>query len=243
MNFSEFPGRDSDIHRLDPRLRVIAAFVLTVMAACCNSIPALSILFLSGFLLNSMASIKVSEIKGRLLFLNIFVLMTYLSLPLSSLGNLCDDENILFLLRIALKINAALFFTTSLLCTMDPSEFGHALIHLKVPEKMIHIFLFSLKFLDIMRMEYLRLKEAAKARAFKAGTNLHSLKTAADMTAMLIIKSLDRASITSDAMKARCFRGLFFRSDHFSFKESDTIAALLFTALAGATIFSEFIHK
>lgn len=243
MNFSEFPGRDSNIHRLDPRLRVIAAFVLTVMAAFFSSIAALSILFLAGFLLNSMASIRIAEIRGRLIFLNIFVLMTYFSLPLSGSGELGDKENLLFLIRIALKINAALFFTSSLLCTMDPSEFGHALIHLKMPEKMIHIFLFSLKFLDILRLEHMRLKEAAKARAFRPGTRIHCFKTVADMAAMLLIKSLDRASITSDAMKARCFRGLFFRADHFVFKESDSIAALLFVALAGAAFFSEFIHK
>ena len=56
---------------------------------------------------------------------------------------------------------------SALLGTVQPFALGHAFHQLRVPSKLIHLFLFTLRYLDVLHHEYLSLLRALKARLYE----------------------------------------------------------------------------
>jgi cobalt/nickel transport system permease protein len=143
-------------------------------------------------------------------------------------------------LRIVLKGNAMVLAVAGLLGTLDMIAFGHALHHLYVPEKLTHLLLFTVRYVEVLEREYERLSAAMKLRGFRPGVNRHTWRTYGYLVGMLLVRSLDRSERIVAAMKCRGFRGHFYLLDHFTFTRRD--AAFVATALAvlAALAFAEW---
>ena len=133
---------------------------------------------------------------------------------------------------ITLKANAIVLALTVFLGTLEVTTLGHALVHLRVPEKLAHLFLFTVRYIDMLHHEYHRLRAAMKVRCFRPRMNRHTYRTYGYLVGMLLVKSLDRSDRIVAAMKCRGFRGRFYVLDHFKFRGRDA----LFGALALATL-------
>jgi len=121
-----------------------------------------------------------------------------------------------------------------LLGTMDAVTLGHTLHHLRVPEKFTHLMLFTVRYLDVLHHEYLRLRGAMKARGFRPRLDRHTYRCFGYLVGMLLVRSLDRAERIAAAMKCRGFQGHFFLLDHFAFSRRDVpfcVASLTFLLL------------
>jgi cobalt/nickel transport system permease protein len=118
-----------------------------------------------------------------------------------------------------------------LLGTMDAVTLGHTLHHLHVPEKLTHLMLFTVRYLDVLNREYLRLRAAMKARGFRPRFNRHTYRSFGYLVGMLLVRSLDRAERIAAAMKCRGFQGHFFLLDHFAFSRRDVPFCLAALAL------------
>jgi cobalt/nickel transport system permease protein len=131
---------------------------------------------------------------------------------------------------IALKGNAILLLMLVLLGSLDASTLGHALSHLYVPEKLTHLLLLSVRYLDVLHRESLRLRAAMKVRGFRPRMNRHTYRSYGHLVGMLLVRSFDRSERVAAAMKCRGFRGRFYLLDHFAFSPCDvpfSIAAAL----------------
>ena len=122
---------------------------------------------------------------------------------------------------IALKGNAIVLALLVLLGSMDATTLGHALSHLRVPDKLTHLLLLTVRYLDVLHREYLRLRCAMKVRGFRPRMDRHTYRSYGYLVGMLLVRSLDRSERITAAMKCRGFRGRFYMLDHFALSTGD----------------------
>lgn len=197
----------------------------------------------------AVSGIGWTNVLGRLRELNLFMLMVLLFVPFSmpgeplfGLGPLTfSQEGLLFAASVALKGNAIVIILTVLLNTIETVTLGHALSHLKVPDKLIQLFLFTVRYIDVLHHEYRTLATAMKVRGFRPGLNGHTLKTYANLVAVLLIRSFDRSERIVAAMKCRGFRGRFYVLEHFHGSPQDAWMAGLAGVLTLGLVITEYL--
>jgi cobalt/nickel transport system permease protein len=105
----------------------------------------------------------------------------------------------------------------ALVGSMTATTMGHALAHLHVPQKLAHLLLLTVRYLDVLHLEYRRMRAAMKVRCFRPGMNRHTYRTFGYLVGMLLVRSFDRSERIMAAMKCRGFQGRFYLLDHFAF--------------------------
>ncbi|MBS3764040.1 MAG: cobalt ECF transporter T component CbiQ, partial [Planctomycetes bacterium] len=126
-------------------------------------------------------------------------------------------------MRVGLKCNAIVLLLTALFGTMELVELGHALHHLRVPRKLVHVILFTIRYVDLVHHEYGRLRKAMKVRCFRPRANRHTYRSIGQLVGMLLVRSFERAERVLAAMKCRGFRGEFHVLTHFSLAGRDVL--------------------
>jgi len=228
-----FAQGDSLIHRLDPRTRILSAAAFSVLMAISSHATALALGLFAATMLVGLARLKLSRLLWQVAAVNGFLLMLWLILPFATPGDVVAHvgplsvtrEGLLHALTITLKCNAIVFAAISLLATMDIIRLGHALHHLGAPRKLIHIFLFAIRYFDILHREYHRLRAAMKVRCFRPRTDRHTCRAYGHLVGMLLVRSLDRSERIMQAMKCRGFKGEFYVLRHFIYRARDLVFA------------------
>jgi len=227
MSFYSFCERSSCIHGLDPRAKLAVCLCFVAFAAFGSATSALGVALAASLLLLSLAKIRLREIALRLLGVNFFIAVVALSTPDAAGGFAVlsgySPDSLQRLASLALRCNAILIAATALASSIDMANFGHALAHFGLPDKLSHLLLFTVRQLENMRLEYLRLKDAMRARAFRPRCDLRTYKSLATLAAMLLLRSFDRAERISEAMKCRNFNGHFHLMRHFEMRRADWI--------------------
>lgn len=229
MSCLGFLGGGSSVHRLDPRVRVAAAALLSVPVALAAGPGAPAMALVAGCGLAVAARLPEPALLRRLGRMNLFVLFLWLTLPWSTPGTPAGmvagldptREGVELAFLITLKANAIVLLFTALVATVPPAEMGYALRHLGLPGKLVHLFLFAIRYADVIHGEYERLRGAMRARAFRAKFNLHTLQTFGYLVGLLLVRSLDRAERVLAAMKCRGFDGRFRALTPFAMRPAD----------------------
>ena len=216
---------DGWLRRVDPRLRILATVGLALVVVVAKGLlgPALAVAV--GLAAIVAAHVPLDQVRRRLLPLNVVMLLLAALLPWTTAGEplvqlgpwAYSREGLLLAAVIALKGNAIVLAVIALVATMEISTLAHALRHLRVPEKAVHLLLLTVRYLDVLHLQYRRLRLAMKARGFRPGMNLHTYRTIGQLVGMLLVRSLDRAERIVAAMKCRGFRGHFYLLDHFTY--------------------------
>jgi cobalt/nickel transport system permease protein len=229
MHLEEFAEGNSFFHRLDPRVKFITSipyiFVIAVMQG--TNGPFLALLI--SLLMIAFSRISFKKLIGRLIVVNTFILVLWIFLPFSYPGDAvfyigslkATREGFLYTLSITLKANAIVLATISILGTSEVFSLAHALVHLKVPAKLVYLFFFFYRYISVLHEEYTRLRNAMLIRCFRPKTNMHTYKTYAYLIGMLIVKSYDRSQKIYNAMLCRGFTGKFPIVRHFELKRPD----------------------
>jgi len=233
MHIEEFALGSSSIHNLDPRVKIVAALAFSLIVALNNSITMSAVAFCFPLALIVFARISIKKLLMRLAVVNVFIALLWVCLPftvpgeaLYSLGLLSiSREGIIAAFSLTLKSNAIILAMIALLGTSRVFALVHAISHLGVPHKLIHLFFFSFRYIQVIHEEYHRLVNAAKMRSFKPGANLHTYKTYAYFFGALLVRSLDRSHRIMAAMKCRGFKDKFYILDDYQMKSLDYIVA------------------
>jgi len=130
---------------------------------------------------------------------------------------------------------------TVLLGTVEVVRLGHALNRLRVPQKLTHLFLFTVRYIEVLHHEYLRLVRAMKVRCFRPRMNPHTFRAIGYLVGMLLVKSFDRSERVMAAMKCRGFRGRFFVLDHLAMAGRDVAFGVASFAVLVALIWAEWL--
>ncbi len=136
-------------------------------------------------------------------------------------GFAASIEGLLHACKIALKANAVVLALLALVGTMGATTLGHAMAHLKVPEKLVHLLMFTVRYLDVIGQEYKRMRRAMQARAFVLRSNMHTWRSIGYLVGMLLVHSLERSERIMAAMKCRGYQGKLYLLDNMEIVRHD----------------------
>ena len=236
----------SIIDQFDPRARVITAliFALVVVFSKTLWLPFIGLLLAFTFALS--ASLNMKRTIRRVIAMDMFVLVMIVMLPFTMdgtplfhvFGFAASQEGFIHAIGIALKANAVVLTLLSLVGTIEASVLGHALARLYVPEKLVHLLLFTVRYLDVISREYKSMRKAMKARAFVPRNNLHTWRSFGYLIGMLLVRSLERSERIYAAMKCRGYCGKLYLFDTMQWQSRDTLLIGAVSVFAVFAIFS-----
>ena len=247
-----FKANNSLLHRLDPRVKIVAVFLFSVFVAISERFLVLTSALVAAFAIVLLARIGVKEVVRRLVPVNFFILFLWLFLPFTVKGQpvfslgplLATYEGLLYAIQISLKSNAIVIALVALIVSTPILTLGHAMHELRIPEKIVHLFLFTYRYIFVIHREFQRLMNAIRVRGFRPGTNMHTYKTFAYLVGMLLVRSSERAERVHDAMQCRGFKGRFYSLSRFSLKPVDIFclsSMLAFVILLGVLEWTKMV--
>jgi cobalt/nickel transport system permease protein len=239
MHLEEFSEGKSILHNMDPRVKIIIFMIFSIQCLISSGwkMPLFYLLYPS--LLIFIGKIKIRPIVSRILFANFFIFFIWLFVPFSYTGDpylkigpfSASREGLNYALSITFKCNAIILATITLLSTSSLFSLAHALIHFKMPGKLVSLFFLFYRYITVIHEEYLKIRIAASLRGFIPSTNIHTYRTYAFMIGGIIVKSYERAEDIYRAMLCRGFKGYFPLLEHFETKRRDIIFFILSLSL------------
>jgi cobalt/nickel transport system permease protein len=241
--------RPSVIHRLDPRLRVLAAVAFALVTVALSQVPPLVAAVLVALVVMLIGRLPLWHTLKRVMMMDGFIIVMLLMLPFTVPGDTlftlwgwpASAQGLRQALVIALKANAVVLCLMALVGTMEPPTLGHALARLKVPERLIHLMLFTIRYIDVIDQEYQRLRIAMKTRGFRPRNSLHTYRSYGYLIGMLLVRALERSERILDAMKCRGFTGRLPLLDTLAFCRRDLVYALIWAGILCALLAAEFL--
>lgn len=237
MEMEEFCFGDSWVHRLDPRVKIAVTMVFSLVVALNKHLLGTAISFVLPLALISAAGLEIKKVFMRLAVVNTFVMFIWLFLPFTTPGETIyvvgplsvQREGIDAALLITLKSNSIVLMVIALLGTSQVFSLVHALSHLWVPDKLVHLFFFCFRYIHVIHSEYMRLTNAMKIRGFKPKSDMHTYRSYAHLVGMLLVRSFDRSKRILQAMRCRGFKNKFYILHHYQMTHCDY-------ALAGSSM-------
>lgn len=214
---------------LDPRCSLLSVACFSICVACLTQLWAALVALLISFCVLALVWKKGLELGRRLLAANLFILFLWLITPFTIPGELIwqwsffkiSREGLQLAFLITLKANAIALVFLSLIAPTPLSSLGTALHQLHCPDKLTWIFLLMSRNIHILRLEWLRLTEAARLRCFRARSNLHSYKTLGSLLGLFLIRAAERSRILHEAMLLRGYNGRLPFCDELHFRLRD----------------------
>jgi cobalt/nickel transport system permease protein len=234
-----FAAGSSQMHQLDPRLKLVfAALYASIVAVSSNFIALFTALGFAVMLL-LFAHHSLSEVGKRALVVNGLILFLWLVVPLTfggetlfRVGSLSlSRQGILLSARITLKSNAILLAFIAVIASTPMVTLGHALNRLGISGKIVHLLLMTYRYIFVIEQEYHRLLRSARIRGFRPRTNVHTYRTYGYLLGMLFVKASERAKRVHQAMICRGFKGKFYCLRDFSMKPVDWVWSCIMTVM------------
>jgi len=246
-----FAQGQSIIHKIDPRFRVTAAVFFSFTVALCYEFQSLIASALFAVVGLFLSGIHLKMVLKRLVIVNIFILLFWLILPLTTIGEVFYTAGpiniylpgIVLAAKITLKSNAILIVLISLVATMTFATLGHTLSRLKIPDKLVFLLMLTYRYIFVIQQEYHKIQKSIKARGFKAKTSLHTYKTFAYIIGMLLIRASDRADRVYNAMRCRGFKGKYYSLTDFQADMKCWIFISVTSTLTICIILMEFFYN
>ncbi len=221
----------SMVRRLDPRVKIVAVTLFSIIIALCSRwsslIPGLfiSLLFvLFSRLPPRKVFMRLLLVNGLILFLWLFIPFSFEGEPAFTLGPLtATKQGIEYAAILTLRSNIIVLAFICLVFTTSIFTLGRAMRKLWIPDKMVQLFFFTYRYLHVIYLEYQRMVNALKIRGFQPKNNIHTYRTYAYLVGMLLVRSYDRSENIKNAMLCRGFRGRFYDLGEFSLKTSDFV--------------------
>ncbi len=245
------PG-DSVIHRLDPRSKLLAMFLLIVISFWANNPITNLILFVVTGIFVSLSGVPLSFfIKGLRSMFFLIAFTTIFQLFFISGGQVLWEIGFIKITShgveqagvIFCRFVLIIFFSTLLTLTTMPLSLATAVESLlsplkrfKVPVHEIGLMLsMSLRFVPTLMDDTIRIMNAQKARGvdFGEGSIIQKVKAMIPILIPLFATSLKRADSLATAMEARGYQGGVGRSQYrqLSWMRKDSIALILISLL------------
>ena len=229
-------------HALDPRVRIVVMATFAVVVVSLDDFLALGLALALAAAMAATAHLPLGPTVRRVVTMDLFIVFMLLMLPFTMPGEpmfavgplVATWDGLYRALGIALKANAIILALLALVGSMEAVTLGHALGRLRVPETLVHLLLFTVRYIQVMADEYARLRLAMKARAFQPRSNIHTWRSVGYLLGMLLVRSLERSERILAAMKCRGYDGRLYLLDTMQVRPADGLfAAGAVLAMAG----------
>jgi cobalt/nickel transport system permease protein len=211
---SEAP-RPPLIRRLDPRLRLSACLAFTLAMVSFSTLAPLVLGLALAVTAAVLARLEPWPTVKRMVSVDSFMIFVIGFLPFTIagepaftlLGQIASQEGLHRAAVILLASNAVVLAILALIGTMEEPELGSGLAGLRIPAKLTHLLLLTMRYIDVLRREYRRLRISMKVRGFRMGCNRHSWTMIGYLFGMLLVRSIERSERILIAMRCRGYRG------------------------------------
>lgn len=246
MISEELARGDSLVHRLDPRVKLLATCLYSVVIATAPDVSVVLAGFPFVLVFLALARLPLKKLALRFAVVNGFIFFLWLIIPFTTKGGpvfhigplVATDAGLRLALLITLKSNAIIGCVLWGLATSRIFDLAHSLMHLKVPGRLVHLIFLTHRYLFVVQGEFKRLRTAMKVRGFSPGTNLHTYKSYANLVGMLLVNSFDRSERVYQAMKLRGYEeGELWLLKHFHFGRADAAVILVSILYIGGLVF------
>lgn len=222
-------GFPAVLDRLDPRMRIAMACLFAVVTVALTGLPALTAALACAVILLLMARLPIRRTLKRVAMMDGFIIFMLALLPFTVPGDAiftlwgfpASWQGLARAVEIGLTANAVVLVLLVLVGTLEPVTLGHALYRMKVPETLVHLMMFNIRYVEVLRAEYLRLRAAMKVRGFRPGTNWHTYRSFGYLVGMMLVRAIDRSERVLAAMKCRGFTGRLMLLQEFRLRAAD----------------------
>ena len=224
---------------LDPRVRIVMACLFAIVTVALTSIAALMAALLVSIGLLMLSKLPMRRTLRRMAMMDSFIIFMLVLLPFSMPGDAmftvfgfpASWQGLWKAVEIGLTANAVILAVMVLVSTMEPVTLGHALYRMRCPETLVHLLMFTIRYIEVLREEYMRLRAAMKIRGFRPGTNWHTYRSFGYLVGMMLVRAIERSERILGAMKCRGFSGKLLLLREFEFGRRDQVFALCMAAV------------
>jgi cobalt/nickel transport system permease protein len=227
----------------DPRALIVAVTLFALVTVSLQSLAAAAGAFTLAAAAAS-AGVPPRDLLRRLVVLEGLMVVVLITLPfavpgqpLLAVGPLtATREGLLHAALIILKAHAVVLTLLGLVGRLEPAVLGHALARIGVHEKLVHLLLLTIRQIELLQQEHLRLRQAMRARAFVPRSDRHTWTSYGNLVGMLLVRSLERSRRIQAAMRCRGFHGRLYLLDSRRWRAADTRFLLALLVLLGSLL-------
>jgi cobalt/nickel transport system permease protein len=250
----QYSDRDSPVHRLDPRAKLVAtlAFIAAVVLTPSASWLTYGLCFIIIAALILMSRVPLLYILRRSLVIIPFVLLVAIFIPFFKEGEVAGSFSLgqwhISVSRSGLQLLATILAKSwlsilSLVLLTSTTGFARllkGLEQLHLPRVMVMLLSFMYRYIFLLTDEVMRMKQARDSRSF-GGKRLRQIGAVGNMIGTLFIRSYERGERVYAAMVARGFDGHSRTLDSLQFRRVDAaFTAAMVAAIAGISLFNLF---
>ncbi len=273
-NLFNYIDRPSPIHRLTGATKLLCVLLWSFAAMTTYDTRLLAVLVILSLLLFRLSKIRISDVRFMLAFTAVFMVLNnvlvFVFSPqhgvslygtkhvLFSLGGnyVVTREQLFYHLNLFLKYLASIPIVLLFVCTTNPSEFAASLNRIGVKYTVAYSVSLALRYIPDIQREYREISQAQQARGIEMSKKenlIRRLRSASAILIPLILSSMDRIEVISNAMELRCFGKNKKRSwymarpftcwDYLAMAGSALLfaAALLLNSLNGSRFWNPFV--
>ena len=225
-NIFNYIDRPSPIHDLTGATKLVCLLLWSFAAMTTYDTRLLVLLVVLSLILFRISKIRLADVRFMLGFTAVFMLLNnvlvFLFSPqhgvelygtrhvLFSFGGnyVVTKEQLFYHLNLFLKYLASIPVVLLFVCTTNPSEFAASLNRIGVRYTVAYSVALALRYIPDIQLEYHEISQAQQARGVEMSKKenlIRRLKSAASILIPLILSSMDRIEVISNAMELRCF--------------------------------------
>ena len=258
-NIFNYVDRPSPIHRLTGATKLVCLLLWSFAAMSTYDTRLLVFLTLLSLVLFALSRIRFSDVSFLVSFMAAFMVLNNVlifvfspqhgvtlygsSHPLLSLGGqyVITREQLFYHLNLVLKYFATIPIVLLFVCTTNPSEFAASLNRIGIKYTVAYSVALALRYIPDIQKNYHEISQAQQARGIEMSRKqnlVKRLKSAAAILIPLILSSMDRIEVVSNAMELRGFGKGKKRTWYMgrSFRPADILAMVFCALLLAAAI-------
>ncbi|HCA34317.1 MAG TPA: transporter [Lachnospiraceae bacterium] len=261
ITLGQYYPSDSILHKLDPRVKVIATFGYIISLFLINNFT--GYIIAGAFLAVCVGLSKVplrfilNGMKGILFLLLITVIFNLFLTPGTPVFRFwklqITMEGIVFASKMAIRLIFLIICSTLMTLTTTPNQLTDALESIGRPLTVLHVpvhevammMSIALRFIPILAEETDKIEKAQMARGadFESGNIMQRAKSLIPVLVPLFLSAFRRADELATAMEARCYRGDEGRTKmkDLTYDKRDYIAQAALLASLGIMIGTRYL--
>lgn len=251
--------RESPIHRLTGATKLVCLLLWSFAAMMTYDTRLLAVLPVISIVLFIVSKIRLRDVRFMLGFTLVFMVLNnvlvFLFAPqhgvslygtkhvLFSLGGnyVVTKEQLFYHLNLVLKYLATIPIVLLFVCTTQPSEFAASLNRIGVSYSIAYSVSLALRYIPDIQREFHEISQAQQARGIemsKKQSLVKRLKSAGAILIPLVLSSMDRIEVISNAMLLRGFGKNKKRTWYMGrpFRKWDILAMMLCALLLAASV-------
>lgn len=224
-------GDFAGVRHLDPRSRVIAVAAGAGTVVALDGAAALAAALALAFALLLAVRPPWRRTLARLAAVDGILLATLATLPFTVPGPTAahiaglslSEPGLIQAATIGARALTVVTLAYALLGGLTWTALGHALGRLGLPARLVALYLFTVRYIDVLGDETRRLCRAMAARAFRPRNRWHTWRSYGHLVGMILVRSLERAERVLAAMKCRGWTGRMPALDAPPWRLRDTL--------------------